>query len=285
MIYISSSCVNARYIKKAIEKLYSYGFTNIELTGGTYHYEGLEDDLLRLKRKYRLNYIFHHYFPPEKENFVLNLASLDCSIHKNTILHLSRVIELSKRYETGVFGFHAGFYTDVTLNEIGVRVKPKTLFNKKYALERFGEGYSQLLKKAAGEVELYIENNVYSHTNYDSFGDDKPFMLIDFVDYKELMELFNFKLLLDIGHLKISCQSLHIPFTTEIEKMARVSDYYHLSDNDGVEDRHTPVYNKTDTWGLVNRFIKDPKIVTIETKAPAEDLKRSYQSITKNYYA
>ena len=97
MIYISSSCVKHIKIKDAVQDLVNNGFKNIELSGGTEYYNGFEDDLLELKNKYNLNYICHNYFPPPKEHFVLNLASLDDEIYNKTFEHLKNAIELSKK--------------------------------------------------------------------------------------------------------------------------------------------------------------------------------------------
>ena len=52
MIYISSSCVKALLIKDSIEKLYEYGFQNIEFSGGTRPYDEMESDILNFKNKY-----------------------------------------------------------------------------------------------------------------------------------------------------------------------------------------------------------------------------------------
>ena len=50
MIYVSSSCIKANYIHQSVEMLVSFGFKNIELSGGTQYYDGLMKDLLRLQR-------------------------------------------------------------------------------------------------------------------------------------------------------------------------------------------------------------------------------------------
>ena len=67
MIYVSSSAIKTQKICKAIEVLVKTGFRNIELSGGTDYYEGLEEEIFALKQKYSLNYILHNYFPPPKQ--------------------------------------------------------------------------------------------------------------------------------------------------------------------------------------------------------------------------
>ena len=64
MIYISTSCVKNNSIKKSIKQIVDFGYTNIELSGGTDYYPEIVDDLVSLKDKYNLNFICHNYFPP-----------------------------------------------------------------------------------------------------------------------------------------------------------------------------------------------------------------------------
>ncbi len=60
MIYVSSSCVKADTIQKAVLALVKEGFKNIELSGGTKYYDNFANDLLELKRRYNLNFLVHN---------------------------------------------------------------------------------------------------------------------------------------------------------------------------------------------------------------------------------
>ena len=64
MIYVSTACVKNDFIKDSVRELANMGFINIELSGGTRHYEGDLNDLMELKSEYGLNYNVHNYFPP-----------------------------------------------------------------------------------------------------------------------------------------------------------------------------------------------------------------------------
>ena len=77
MIYVSSSCLKNKKITQSVQDLADEGYKNIELSGGTTLYEGYVNDLLDLKEKYDLRYLLHNYFPPPKEPFMLNIASLN----------------------------------------------------------------------------------------------------------------------------------------------------------------------------------------------------------------
>jgi len=185
MIYVSSSCGKHKKIKDSVQELVNNGFENIELSGGTEHYDGFENDLLELKEKYNLNYICHNYFPPPKEHFVLNLASLDNEVYNKTFEHFKNAIEVSKRLGAKRFGFHAGFFIDIKVSEIGKKISKVNLFDKEKSIEIFSKGFIEL-QSIVGDIKLYVENNVFSSTNAKTYKNENLFMLTNSTEYKEL---------------------------------------------------------------------------------------------------
>ena len=105
-----------------------------------------EKDLLELKDQYSLNYRCHKYFPPPKDHFVLNLASLNYDSFSKSFQHLKRVISLSKKLGSNFFGFHAGFFIDIRVSEIGKKIRKDKLFDKKLATEQFCKAFNKLKK-------------------------------------------------------------------------------------------------------------------------------------------
>ncbi|CAN2048427.1 Xylose isomerase [Candidatus Magnetomoraceae bacterium gMMP-1] len=261
MIYISSSCVKTNFIKEAIIKLYNAGFQHIELSGGTDYYEEIEIDIIELKEQYNLNLLCHNYFPPPKKHFVLNLASLDNEINDTTIKHYLTAIELSKKIQADCFGFHAGFLIDFHTDEIGKRISYTKLYDREKALEKFFNGY-KILEQNAGNIKLYIENNVFSQSNRKSFKNNNPFLLTNSEDYFEFQKEINFNLLLDIAHLKVSSQTLGNDYESELNKLIVYSDYWHLSDNDGRHDTNCPFDKKSNIFKYINR--SSQRILTLE---------------------
>lgn len=147
MIYISTACVKHKKICDSVLELVRNGFRNIELSGGTELYDDFEDDLLQLKDRYNLNYLCHNYFPPPKRPFVLNLASLNDDTFQASFDHLEKVISLSNRLGADKYAFHAGFFIDIRLNEIGKKLTRDNLFDDMEALERFCKAYRLIQKK------------------------------------------------------------------------------------------------------------------------------------------
>ena len=76
MIYVSTSGIKKESVLDIIDELIESGINNIELSGGTKPIDNLDDKILSYKNK-NINFLLHNYFPPPKENFVINIASCD----------------------------------------------------------------------------------------------------------------------------------------------------------------------------------------------------------------
>lgn len=280
MIYISSSCAKYNKIKDSVQKLVDNGFRNIELSGGTEHYDGLLDDLLNLKEKYDLNYLCHNYFPPPKEHFVLNLASLDDRVYQKTIDHLLKTIELSKKLGAKKLGFHAGFFVDIKISEIGKKITQNNLFDKEKSIQKFCDGFKEL-QKTTGDLKLYIENNVLSTPNNNTYNGEQFLMLCNSQDYLELKTKINFELLLDVAHLKVSSKTLDLDFVKELSFLAEEADYIHISDNDSYHDQNNQL--KSDSYltkTLKEQNLKN-KTYTIEVYNGIESIKETYDVLNE----
>lgn len=278
MIYISSSCVRATTIGEAVQRIADLGYTAIELSGGTQPYTDLEHDLIRLQKEYALNYLCHNYFPPPPNPFVVNLASLDDEISGLSVQHLLRGIALSKRLGAKKFGFHAGFLMDIPLNELGKSIARKELFNRESALTKFVDNLTAL-RSAAGNVELYIENNVVSETNLANYGGTNPLFVTDSEGYNELIARMDIPVLLDVAHLKVSCESLHLDFESQLAYLLSRTDYVHVSDNDGRTDSNSSFENGSALWTSMKKHNLKGKTFTLEVYSGNEELKSSFEAL------
>tara|TARA_Y100000389_G_scaffold167531_1_gene172787 strand:- start:34910 stop:35758 length:849 start_codon:yes stop_codon:yes gene_type:complete len=280
MIFVSSSCLKKKYIKDSVEELAKNGFQNIELSGGTEYYENFEKDLLELKYKYKLNYRCHNYFPPPKLPFVLNLASLNDETFQNSYKHLQKVIALSNRLGSKKFGFHAGFFIDIKINEIGKKLSKDKLFDKKKAVERFCK-YYDILKDNSKNVSLYIENNVFSKNNGITYKNETPFMMTNFNEYKVLKDKIDFNLLLDIAHLKVSAKTLGLNLEEEFMNMMSVSKYLHISDNDANHDSNNEITKSSNLLPLLKNSDTKGKDFTLEIYDGMNAISNSYNTLSK----
>lgn len=281
MIYVSSSCIKAQYIKQSVKILAESGFSCIELSGGSEYYPQILEDLLELKEKYNLQFACHNYFPPPKNgDFVINLASLDSAVFERSLEHLHTALEWSYLLGSAHFGFHAGFFLPLHSNELGaleLRNKHR-IYNKHKAIEQFIKGY-KLLDSSAKRlgITLYIENNVISTVYAKKYGTWDLAMLLCLEDLFYLQEAINCKLLLDVGHLKVSASTMGKDFISELEGCARVADYIHLSDNNSLSDENKSISMESEFLPTLASFHHSQKIYTLEVYSGLDSLKKSYE--------
>jgi len=277
MLYVSSACSSKKKIGEAVEEIARLGIYNIELTGGTTYYDGFENDLLRLQDKYGLRYLVHNYFPPPQKSFVLNLASLSNESHKRSIKHCIEAVKLSKRLGGKKIGFHAGFLVEVKVYELGKTIARSDFYDLQKAMTKFLQSYEKIREIAASEnIKVYIENNVFSNNNLNSFGGQNPFLLTSLDDYEKMQSMAKFDLLLDVAHLKVSCNSLNLDFASELSSLMLHSDYIHLSDNNALEDQNNTVdFQKS---GLRQILSKD-----LGSKTLTFEIYRDLEGVLENY--
>jgi len=276
VIYVSSACTKHKKIKDSVKDLVNNGFQNIELSGGTEIYKNLENDLLKLQDQYQLNYLCHNYFPPPVEHFVLNLASLNDEVFHKSYEHVKSSIDFSKKLGAKRFAFHAGFFIDIQPNEIGKKITKSTLFDKDRAMKRFVEAYMRL-KDYAGDLKLYIENNVFSHSNYQNFNGENLFMLTNYNDYMELKDKLDFNFLLDVAHLKVSSKTLGLDFLSQLNSLFNVTDYVHVSDNDNLHDNNEPISIDSEFLDVFSQAYSSSRVYTLEVYSSIEKIKESHK--------
>jgi len=194
--------------------------------------------------------------------------------------HLERAIALSSRLGADKFAFHAGFFIDIKLSEIGKKISRNNLSNKKEAVERFCSAY-KIINEQAKNVSLFIENNVFSKANSDTYGGENPFMMTSFYDYKSLKEKINFNLLLDVAHLKVSTKTLKLNWEDEFENMINVSSYIHVSDNDGFHDLNNQLTKSSNLLIMLEQSDTKNKDFTLEVYDGMNAIKKSYSALSE----
>ena len=245
MIYVSSAAIRRESLTLAVKELAEHGLLNIELTAGNALSENWLEELLELKAKYKLNYLCHNYFPVPKNPFVLNLASLDETTHTNSVQLAKRAIEVSKQLGGTKYAIHAGFRIDIPVSQIGKKIEKIDFYNEEKCWQKFTETVNALYAETDG-VELFIENNVLSKPNFESYEGVNPFYVTDENSWNSLKSAVpKSNLLLDVAHLKVSCNTLGLDFEKQLSSMAVQTNYIHLSDNDGLTDSNLPITENT----------------------------------------
>ena len=275
-IFVSTSGIRSQKISESVTQLALAGFTSIELSGGTKAYPELIEDLVSIKNKFGLTYRCHNYFPPPEVNFVLNLSS-QCENFERTITHLIKTIDLSHQLGCDKLGVHCGFRIDPRVDELGKKITSQQLIEFDDSVKQFCNGFKVLSSYAESKnIALYVENNVFSAANKKSFSGRNPFLLTHYNEYLALVEKEPFKLLLDVAHLKVSCQSLNLNFNEQMNMLVPLTDYIHISDNDGQKDSNEALTAGTDLYYQLQRSNLRDKTFTLEVYSGIEDTLRSY---------
>jgi sugar phosphate isomerase/epimerase len=249
MIFVSSSCSKHKKIGAVIQELVEHGLNGIELSGGTEYYEDYEDDIINLREKHSLNLLVHNYFPPHQQPFVVNLASNDQGILEFSRKHCREAIKLSSRFKAPFYGVHAGFCFHARPEHLGTRFCKVNAFSKKEAHEIFVESIQQLADYALQyHMTVAIENNVLTHSNLQN---GKNTLLLgvtsdEILNVIESVKRENVAVLIDVGHLKVSAQTLGFSPLMFIKNIAHLTVALHLSENNGVIDEHRAI--REDSW-------------------------------------
>jgi sugar phosphate isomerase/epimerase len=277
MIYVSTGGFNT-VPQKSVSLLEKTGINSIELSGGKY-FKGIYNYL----KKKNCNFLLHNYFPVPKKKFVINLASLNNKIYKKSVLNIKKSIDISHKINSKFFSFHAGFLLDPPPHLLGALFKKVKLDNKSLAIKRFSRRAESIARYAKNKnVKILIENNVITKENLKQFGDN-PFLL---TTPNEILEFFknaheNIGLLLDLGHLKVSSNTLGFDLVKGHKKLIPIIEGYHISDNNGKKDSNNE-FSKN-SW-FFKKLKLDVKYITIEVyTANLKKIRTLYNLIKKKY--
>ena len=280
MIYISSACVKRSNIAEVITLFAERNIKNIELSGGTDYYTGIEDDLKVLRKRYGLTYACHAYFPPPKEPFVVNLASCNDKIYQRSIEHYEQCIRMLNSIGIRTLSVHAGFMIEVETDEIGKKLNNKIVYDKASAYDRFCSAYEYISKQCTiNGIDFFLENNVLSSENYEEFGRHNYMMMTDYNSIIEMRKQLDFNLLLDLGHLHVSSRTLGVNFQEECEKLGKYIGWMHLSENNGLFDEHKPLRAESEILKEFRKLYIPRMNVTLETVGSIDEILQSMKLI------
>lgn len=278
MIYVSSTCVRQHNIADVIRRLAGAGIRNIELSGGTDYYDGIEREIGRLQREYNLRYACHAYFPPPEEPFVVNLASCNDRIYKQSVGHYVNCIEMLKRLHCGVLSIHAGFMVEIGVEEVGNRLNGSIIYDEEKAYDRFCCAYEHIAGLCADSgIALYLENNVLNAENYRQFAFQNHMMMTDYRSIMKMKEQIEFNLLLDLGHLYVSANTLGLDYAKECEKLSAYVKWLHMSENGGILDEHKPLQRDSAVLSEFRKIYTPCINVTLETVGSMEEILSSVE--------
>lgn len=238
-VYVSTTClVNSGNVFEALNDYAELGLKNVEL--GVSRQQ--TDDLPVNKfRQYGFAYIVHHYFPPPRQPFIINLASQDAAVLARSREQVIKSLDFCQSLGIRLFSFHGGFRVDP---DNGLNFSWQDAVPHEIAFNTFIESVSEINHYAQERgVRLAVENNVLARHNLVD-GQNKICLFCEAEDFTRLWERIpsaNMGILLDLGHLKVTSHWLGFD---RYEFINRVKDRVfalHVHDNDGEVDNHRPL--------------------------------------------
>lgn len=267
-IYVSTSVLNeAKSVEAILDETAARSLLNVELGVRARFSTGYET-LLRQSAAEGRRILFHNYVPPPAEPFVLNLASADGDVQDRSRQLVQRAVELSASVGAPLYTLHAGFRVQASPEDLGGDLTRCERIPLDEAISNFVHAARFLADYAADlGVKLGIENNVLEPYN---LVDGRNELLLgvtaqDLLDLLDRIDHPNAGLLIDVGHLKVSAQTLGFDareFLTDVSGRVLA---LHLHDNGGVEDSHEAVTRDSWFWQPLERALGHDVIWILET--------------------
>jgi len=255
--FVSSGAFKTKSVPQVVEWTRSWGLERIELGSGM---SWVPDVLqpIRETSDRQIHYLVHNYFPPHERPFVLNLAASDPDILDRSRAHCREAIDLSAELDAPFFSVHAGFAFKAKPEHLGRDVTRAPRVSLEEAHDIFVRSIRHLCAYAEGKgIKLAVENNVIASFNLVqgknvvglcATADD---ILRTYEDVKSP----NLGFLIDVGHLKVTANSLGFDMHAFLDNVAPYVMAFHLSDNDGLADQNLPFDHKA--W-FISRLAEFP---------------------------
>jgi len=256
-LYISTACLNGDVF--AVLDLYrESGFRNVELGSSHPYNEKISPSTIG---EYDFNFLVHNYFPPPREPFIINIASQNRAILKRSLHQLKTGIDFCECLGTKLFTFHSGFRSDPDLN---LRFKTGGIAPYAKAMKTTIQSLIEINEYAEDHgVKIAIENNVLAAHNLVN-GEDGLLLMCEYWEFERLfreIDSDNLGLLLDLGHLKVTANTLGFDADEFIRRSKDRVFAVHLHENNGKLDEHR--CPKEGDWSLeiVGKYFKEVPVV------------------------
>ena len=93
--------------------------------------------------------------------------------------------------------------------------------------------------------------------------------------------MINFNPLIDLAHLKVSSKSLSLDFKKQLTALLPLTDYIHLSDNNGLQDQNKGLNEGSDILEAIKNNNVTNKTITLEVYDGIDNMKISYNNLIK----
>jgi sugar phosphate isomerase/epimerase len=270
-IYVSTACAARHYpsLPKLLEALDSAGLRRIEFG---YCPPLREFEFPSGLADYVDRGLMHNYFPPPAEPFVLNLASQNVTNLERSRRFCAQALFHSAALRAPFYSVHCGFLAEFSANSLGRKLEYHDVASYEVSYQTFCNSLRELLPIAKQHgMQLLVEPNVVARRNLVE-GRNQLLMLATPREFSRLLDDFPdpaLGILLDLGHLKVTAQTLNFTIEEFLSAVASRVEAFHVHDNDGILDQHRPIQNESWTLDLLREPMFSAKAMVVEAAFPS----------------
>ena len=257
-IYISTNAFQTKDLNTILNICEEDGLKNLELSICDNYDHQIYTSLVEFFKEKYFRFLFHNYFPPSSEPFVLNLASNNPDILSVSRQHCLNAITLSAELGAPFYSVHAGACFHLEPEQLGKDIDKYSTFPRDEAQETLLESVQGLADHASEhDMVLAIENHVLT-SNYLIEGKNELLLGVtaeEILDVISSTQRENVAALIDLGHLKVSAKTLGFSPHNFIRDLSPHTIALHLSDNNGFLDEHKSVLEDSWFWEILCTYI------------------------------
>ena len=264
MIFVSTTFFpNNTEIEKVLNECSKYSINNIEL-GSNHPYDS--DYIKKIKRN-NFNYLAHNYFLRPKNDFVINIASLDKEILDRSINHVFMSIDVCSDIGAKMYTIHPGFLTDA-ISESKSELNYDFIWDEsRLNYINYEKCFETLLFSLEKILNYSNKKNVLVSIETEGSYNKKEHLLLQRPEeYEKLIDKLNstnLKFNLNIGHLHLASNTFKFKPKDFVNVIENYICSFELSHNNGYEDQHLPLLDEGWYWDLIldKRFSNCYKIL------------------------
>lgn len=295
--FISTTCFDKNFPEEG-SSLGNFKGYGIEFSGGkVMDSAALADTLNRFYVNNGKKILIHNYFPPAENDFVLNLASGDGRIIRQSFELIGKAISLCEKYGVRYYSLHPGFLYDALPQSNGYfEFDMKTGLPYGKSLENLTLNFKSVHEIAKGHgIRLAVENLFENPSILKTEKRIRSSLNCTFEEMDRTLSGLpeDTGLLLDLGHLNMSAKYFSFDRMDFLERI--ISKYgsrifeLHISSNNGDFDQHFAP--EPDDWQLkaLRLFESCPGVdgnginITLEARRLPESSLLKTMNLLENY--
>ena len=259
-VFISTTFDKNNDFNNTIKTCFDNDFLNLEL-GSTHEYKNYIKEIVR---KYPFRYITHNFFPPKKNNLILNIASLNEKLRSESIDHIKFCIKFAKDIGAELYTFHPGFLHDPSgTSNFGRNYDFKWNKIKNSNLKQsFKNMLTSLVTILEYSNKIKMKTAIETEGSY--FNSDKVLLQTPY-DFKRIYSHFGDGVLnfnLNLGHLNLASRFHKFKKKDLIDLIYNDVVALEISHNNGLIDQHKSLTDTSPCLDHIGRF-KSKKILKI----------------------